>query len=380
MRTLIISLALLLSIPAHAAEPIKIGDSFAYSDFARFGGPYKKGWQLAVEDINAKGGICFKPDDCRKVEVISVDHTADPANGQRLIEGLIERDKVDVLAGTVLTNVTNAIGTLAGQKKIPIMTVWSSVLAKEGPQNPYMFSMMPVEPHSMAAAELAASLPIKRWAIIGPDIAWGRTGNALFKEHLRKLRPDVEFVTEQWPPLMKFNAQAEFAALRKAKPEGVFSTLFGTDFFAFVREGSRLGFFKDKTIIATEASETAHLNVVGELMTQGTWYGTGEPMVDTPAYESFVKKYTDKYKEPPELYSVAGYNIYMMLAEAIKKAESTDREAVRKALEGLQANTPIGPLHVTSSHRVNFGVWLGPIVNGKAVDAKYYDAEKYIGK
>ncbi len=378
MKHFLFLLALCAS-PAWAADPIRIGDSFAYADFARFGGPYKKGWELAVEDINAKGGICFKKDDCHPVEVISVDHTADPAKAQRLIEGLIERDKVDVLAGTVLTNVTNALGTLAAQKKVPIMTVWSSVLAENGPQNPYMFSMMPVEPHSMASAELAAKLPIARWAIIGPDIAWGRTGNALFKKRLKELRPDVEFVTEQWPPLMKFNASAEFAALRKAKPEGVFSTLFGTDFFAFVREGTRLGFFKDKTIIATEAAENAHLDVIGKIMTQGTWYGTGEPVM-SKTYDAFYKRYSEKYGEAPELYSVAGYNIYTMLAKGIEKAQSRDPEKVRKALEGLKADTPIGPLHITSSHRVNFGVWLGAIKNGKQTIAQYYDASHFIGE
>jgi len=242
--------------------------------------------------------------------------------------------------------------------------------------------MMPVEPHSLASADLAATLPIKKWALIGPDIAWGRTGNALFKERLKQLRPDVEFVAEQWPPLMKFDQAAEFAALRQAAPEGIFSTLFGTDFFAFVREGNRLGFFDGKTMIATEAGQKAHLDVIGPAMTQGAWYGTGYPAagIETPQHKTFYSRYKERFGEEPELYSLAAYNIYTGLAAAFQKAGSTGKKAVRGALKGMTIDSPMGPVRILPhNHRADFGVWLGPIINAQEKDTVYYDAARYIG-
>ena len=362
---------------------LKIGDSFAYTSFARFAGPYKNGWQMAVDEINESGGVCFDNSDCLKIEVISVDHGDSPEQGVRMVEGLVERDNVDVLAGTVLTNVTNAIGSYAGQKQIPIFTVWSSVLAEKGPQNDYMFSMMPVEPHSMAAAELAADMPIKKWATIGPDIAWGRTGNALFKKHLKALRPDVEFVAEQWPALMKFNATAEFSALRQAEPAGIFSTLFGTDLFSFIREGNRLNFFEGKTVIATELTQRAHMNVIGEDIVQGDFYGTGYPAegIKSDTHKKFYDDYLTRYGEPPELYSLAGYNIYKVIADAVRRAGSTDKNVIRDALRDANIETPMGDLKIfPSNHRADFGVWLGHVNNGDMQSWDYYPAHKYIGK
>mgnify|MGYP005840265123 CR=1 FL=1 len=362
---------------------IKIGDSFAYTSFARFGEPYRNGWQLAVQEVNANGGVCLREDDCRKLDVTSVDHGATPDQALRTVEGLVERDEVDVLAGTILGNVTNAIGSYAGHREIPLVTLWSSVLAEEGPQNPFMFSIMPFEPHALASADLAATMPIKRWALIGPDMAWGRSGNALFKKRLKELRPDVEIVTEQWPAVSNFNSSAEFSALRHAQPEGIFSSLFGSDLFAFIREGHRLNFFEGKTIIGTELTQAAHLNVIGGEIKQGKWYGTGYPAahINTPEHTKFYEAYKARYNEPPELYALAGYSLYKVIAAAIQEAGSLDKEKVRTALQGIVVETPMGELEVFAhNHRADFGVWLGKVADGDMPKWEYYPARKYIGK
>src|SRR5579885_2165708 len=96
-----------------AQQTIKIGELNSYKAFPAFLDPYKKGWQMAVEEINAKGGI-----DGKKLEVISRDDGANPGEAVRAAEELVTREGVTVLAGTFLSNIGLAVTNFAGQKKV----------------------------------------------------------------------------------------------------------------------------------------------------------------------------------------------------------------------------------------------------------------------
>ena len=86
-----------LSLPAsRAADTIKIGELNSYKSQPAFLEPYKKGWELAVEEINAKGGVLGK-----KLEVISRDDGGNPGDAVRVAEELVTREGVNVLAGTL---------------------------------------------------------------------------------------------------------------------------------------------------------------------------------------------------------------------------------------------------------------------------------------
>ena len=84
----------------------------------------------------------------------------------------------------------------------------------------------------------AAKLKKKRWAIVYPNYEYGQSATAAFKKLMKARQPDVEFVAEQAPPLGKIDAGAVAQALADAKPDAIFSSLFGPDLAKFVREGS----------------------------------------------------------------------------------------------------------------------------------------------
>ena len=109
--TTIAASLLLLQGATQAQEMIKIGEINSYKAQPAFLEPYKKGMDLAVEQINAAGGVNGK-----KLELISRDDNANPGDAVRVAEELISREKVDVLTGTFLSNIGLAITDFANQK------------------------------------------------------------------------------------------------------------------------------------------------------------------------------------------------------------------------------------------------------------------------
>ena len=102
-----------LVVPATAQQTIKIGELNSYKSQPAFLDPYKKGWEMAVDEINAKGGVLGK-----KLEVISRDDGANPGEAVRVAEELVTREGVAMIAGTFLSNIGLAVTNFAGQKKV----------------------------------------------------------------------------------------------------------------------------------------------------------------------------------------------------------------------------------------------------------------------
>src|SRR5436853_6503397 len=109
----VLFLALLLAAGSAGAQPIKIGELNSYKVFPAFLEPYKKGWELALEEINASGGV-----NGRKLEVVSRDDGGTPGDAVRVAEELLSREKVSILMGTFASNVGLAVSNLANQRKV----------------------------------------------------------------------------------------------------------------------------------------------------------------------------------------------------------------------------------------------------------------------
>ncbi len=377
---LVLAFLCLFALPLHAAEkePIKIGDLFAYTSFPAEGGSYKKGWQRAVEEINAEGGILGRP-----VKVISRDTGDTPQQGILVAQELIDRDRVDVLAGTILGTITNAIANTTGQARFPLVTLWNTMPVQNGKQNDFMFSVMTTEGQAGAAADFASTLPAKKWATIAPNYAYGRLSVEIFKKRLKDLRPDVEFVDSRWPTVSKIDAAGEVLSLRHSEPEAIYSTLFASDLAAFVRAGNRVSFFDNKTVLGQESGEKIYTRVIGKEL-RGTWYGTGDPSAHPkdPA-ATFYTDYRKEFGAEPDMYTYAGYLVYRFIFAAIQKAGSTEPEKLVQALAQVSISTPMGSIRMDpATNRSNFGVWIGrlqPTAEGAdLVDWVYKDAAPYL--
>ncbi|SKA12824.1 amino acid/amide ABC transporter substrate-binding protein, HAAT family (TC 3.A.1.4.-) [Enhydrobacter aerosaccus] len=352
--------ALSLVAPAFAQEPIKIGEINSYKVFAAFLDPYKKGMELAVDQVNAAGGVLG-----RKIEVVSRDDNGNPADAVRAAEELLSREKVAFLIGTFPSNVGLAVADFAKQKKTLFIAaepltdkiVWDQA-------NPYTFRLR-TSTYMQTAMLIpdAVKLHKKRWAIVYPNYEYGQSATAAFKKLLKEKQPDVEFVAEQATPLGKIDAGAVVQALADAKPDAIFSSLFGPDLAKFVRAGSERGLFKGVEVFDLLGGEPEYLDPLKDEAPDG-WYVTGYPWNDikTPEHKKFLDAYQAKFKDYPRLGSVVGYSTVMSAVAAIKKAGSLDQEKLVAAMAGLAVDTPFGPItYRPIDHQSTMGTFVGQL-------------------
>ena len=334
-------LALLASAAFAQGAPIKIGEINSYSTMPQFTQPYKQGWQLAVDEVNAAGGLLG-----RKVEVIARDDAGKPEEALRHAVELTSKEKVDVLAGGFLSNVGLALADHAAKNQrlfVASEPLTDAIVWDKG--NRYTFRLRP-STYMQAAmlVEEAAKLPAKRWATIAPNYEYGQSAVASFKELLKAKRPDVEFVGEQWPALGKIDAGSTLTAIMASKPDAIFNVTFAADLAKLVREGNQRGVFPKVPVVSMLSGEPEYLEVLKDETPKG-WIVTGYPwdQIDTKAHASFAANYYKRFNENPKVGSVVGYATMQAIFEAIRKAKSTDNEKLVAALRGLKFSTPFGP-------------------------------------
>ena len=375
------ALATLVAGPAAAQNPIKIGEVNSYKRFPAFLDPYKKGWELALEEVNAAGGALG-----RKIEFVTRDDGGNQGDAVRLAEELMSRENVAFITGTFLSNIGLAVSDFAKQKKVLFIAaepLTDKIVWDNG--NRYTFRLRPsVYMQTAMLIDEAAKLNKKRWALVYPNYEYGQSAVAAFKELLKAKQPDVEFVSDQAPALGKIDAGAVVQALADAKPDAIFSALFGADLAKFAREGNLRGLFKDRPVFNLLAGEPEYLDPLkGE--TPIGWYVTGYPWyaIDTPEHKKFLAAYQKKYSDYPRLGSVVGYTLVQTVAAVIKKAGSLDTEKLVAAMSGLQVETPFGPITYRAiDHQSTMGAYVGQIgvKDGKGVMTtfRYAPGEKYL--
>jgi branched-chain amino acid transport system substrate-binding protein len=362
--------------PGSAQQTIKIGELNSYKTQSAFLDPYKKGMELALEEVNAKGGVLGK-----KLELISRDDGTNPGEAVRVAEELITREGVAMLAGTFLSHIGLAVTNFAGQKKVFFLAaepLTDKITWQNG--NKYTYRLRATT-YMQTAMLLPAALEAKkkRWALVYPDFEYGQSAVANFKEMMKKAQPGVEFVTEQATPLGKIDAGAVAQAIDDAKPDAIFNVLFGADLAKFVREGNTRGVFKNRTVVSLLTGEPEYLDPLKEEAPVG-WIVTGYPWdkIKTPEHTAFVTAYQSKFKDYPRLGSIVGYLTIKSLAAGIAKAGSTDTDKMIAAFAGLKVDSPFGPFEYRASdHQATLGAYVGKIAleNGKGImtDIKYVD-------
>jgi branched-chain amino acid transport system substrate-binding protein len=343
---------------AASAQTIRIGEINSYKAQPAFLEPYKKGWELALEEINASGGLLG-----RKVEVISRDDNANPGDAVRVAEELVSRERVDMIFGTFLSHIGLAVTDFAKQRKVLFLAaepLTDKITWENG--NRYTFRLRPST--YMQAAMLvpeAAKLKKKRWAVVYPNYEYGQSAAATFKQLLKAAQPDVEFVGEQAPALFKIDAGSVAQALAESKPDAIFNVLFGSDLAKFVREGTTRGLFKDRTVFSMLSGEPEYLDPLRDEAPVG-WWVTGYPWysIQRPEHAKFLAAYQKKWQEYPRLGSVVGYASMMSLAAAVRKAGSTDTEKMIVAFKGLPVDTPLGRItYRAQDNQSTMGAYVG---------------------
>jgi branched-chain amino acid transport system substrate-binding protein len=243
---------LVLASAASAADTIKLGGMFPLSGRASdLGITCKQGAELAVKEINAKGGVLGK-----KFELLSADDKANVQEGVTLSKRYIQKDGVNFLFGVVSSGGSLAVAEVAKQEKVIFMdTVGSTDTLTKEKWNRYSFragTCNSQEANSLALYTASKYKNLTKFYNIGPDYEYGRTMWDIFKARTKEMNPKAEFIGEQWPKLFIPDYTSYINAILQAKPDAVFCTLWGGDLVAFSSRRSYGAYHNMKRIIATD--------------------------------------------------------------------------------------------------------------------------------
>lgn len=367
---------LLTGAAVSAQSPIRIGEINSYKAQPAFLAPYKKGMELALEQVNAAGGIHG-----RRLELITRDDNGNPGDAVRAAEELLSRERVDVLAGTFLSHVGLAVADFARQRKVFFLAsepLTDKIVWQDGNRYTFRLRASTYMQVAMLVPE-AAKLQKKRWAIVYPNYEYGQSAAETFKRLLKHAQPDAEFVAEQATVLGKIDAGSVTQALADAKPDAIFNVLFAADLSRFVREGNTRGLFQGRPVVSLLTGEPEYLDPLrGE--TPNGWIVTGYPWygIQTPQHKAFFLAYHARFQDYPRLGSVVGYSTIVSLAAGMRKAGGADTEKLIDAFEGLQLVSPFGPITYRAiDHQSTMGAFVGTTHNdngkGVMVDFRYVD-------
>jgi branched-chain amino acid transport system substrate-binding protein len=317
-----------LSIAQAGAQDIVIGGVFPLTGGVSYDGQTDmNGAKTAVEEINAAGGVLG-----RKIKFVTEDGACNPTNSVGAAEKLISQQKVVALIGALCSSATGAVAETVRKYKIPQITGVSTAerLTEEG--NPWFFratTTTKLNGMSLAQPLLEMSGGKKKIAFIVTSDDWGRSAVAAYGDAFRKLGASI--VATEYFDRNDTDFTEHLTKIRAAAPDVIFS----------------VGGFQNAANVTIQARQLGiNIPILGEgAFCSDSWaklvggftanvVGILEwvPGIADEANTKFIQNYQKAFKEIPTKFSAAGYNTMHILADAIRRAGSTDPEALRKAL------------------------------------------------
>lgn len=367
--------ALMLAIPgsvlvakAKPLPPIKIGIvqsvSGMVSDFAL---EDVEGFKVKIAEINDKGGVKTK-DGLRKIKLIIRDNKLKPDIAVKNAKSLILEQKCDFLVGCISSSVLLAVSEWCKENKV-LLWGWDARThhATGSRGHRYLFrSSGNTWMNGHAAAYYFKDKPYTRWGFISPDYSYGRSQYESFVHGMKELKPGFKIVTEQWPKLGTTDLTPFITALMAAKPEAIYSSIWGTDVMTFIKQAKGYGLFK-KMVYVGLFHGMPLLRPMGQEMVEGIYAMTEAPFEypGSPENKAFYDTYKDRTGKLPSDYSILGYNAATFIVGGIEKAGTAETEALIDALEGISIKT-IAPAKTITirkcDHQSDYGICIGKTV------------------
>jgi branched-chain amino acid transport system substrate-binding protein len=385
------SAALLLIEPAAAQNTIKVGVPMPLSGpAALYGEPAVKGVRMFVDELNAAGGVLGK-----KIELVVRDSKASADEAVRVSREMILKENVEFLVGTLTSAEGPAVSTIAKENKIILIAPIPKTdqLTAEKNLHPYVFrTAANTTMEGRSAAEIIATWKdVKKVATIAHDYAYGQDVAKSFADHIKKLRPDIEVVDQQWPKLGEADYTPFINAQMAKKPDAVFSAMWGGHFVTWAKQAKPLGFFdlvQNRVVNGGEGGSVEASRALGADYPFGI-YANSYDLASYDGQPDTHKKYIERIKaftkeDPPSTWPITTYVAMQFLVEGIKKANSIDSDKVAKALLDLTVDAPFGKQTLRASdHQADRGQFYGKMVKGPdgnaiMTEVKYVDPRPFM--
>lgn len=351
----------LLLLPAAPAEAqcqlgvpvIKVGVQGAASGpHSDYGRQIEMGSTMAVEEINAAGGILG----C-KLEMKFMDDENKAATGVKNARYLVTDWGAHFMAGTDSSGVAMALGpVLAELKRIHFFThaathrLTEDLVAAKGIKEIVRVSVPVYQDAIIAALIFKDRMDIKRWANIGADYEYGYTSWNLFKETLKKYRPDVEFVAAAWAPFLTLDFSPHISAVMAQKPDAIFATPWAGEAVMLLRQALIQGVFNDTKVWwqAMGGSVDVLEGISAEVQQdrfKGKLWATARYIhnwPDTPENKAFNERFKKRWVRLPNYSAETTYSALFIMKAAVEKARSLETAKVIDAMKGMQIRNPGG--------------------------------------
>jgi branched-chain amino acid transport system substrate-binding protein len=322
---------------AQREEPLRIGVVLSYSGpYARLGQEITRGMELYLERVNLQAGG-------RRIQLLKEDEEADPAVALRKVRKLVEQDRVDLLAGIILSSSAYAIRDYVHEKQIPLIIANAAAngITRER-RSPYIFrtSISAWQQHYPIGAWVAKNIG-KKVFLLALDYAFGKEATAAFKESF--LQAGGEVVAEVYSPLGSTDYSAVISRIAAARPEGVHAVLSGSDAVIFMRQFTQFGL--NRTVQLAVSGEVTDENVLEAIGEAALGAKSGDHWVYTlnnTANKEFKQAYRKKYGGVPNHFAVRGYDAMQFIVNAVQDVQG-DVSNKRKLLEAFKSAKIISP-------------------------------------
>jgi ABC-type branched-subunit amino acid transport system substrate-binding protein len=373
MCVVFVMVAVLIIFPifnsrAIAAEkpPIKFGCVYPLGGMgALMGKSAADAIEMAVEEINAKGGVLGRPLKC-----ISRDGKLDPETTLRESKNLVFEEKVLWLQVGIGTGLSIPVCEFAGQygksEGFLVLPIAQGLSITNSGFNPYVFRLYPSAKASGRALALgvAQRWKPKRLVCISADYAYGHDAVRELKEEYIKVVPEAKFYDTVWCPLGTTDFTPYISKIMGCDAEVVFNTSWGADYMAFVKQAIPYGYYKK---FREAGCDVGNLSSIGHLR-KGDPYPEGALSLDcSPIWEldnPMAKRYRGQFYKRYGYYSDPSgdmnYGYTYVMANAIKAVGATDIEKIIKHLEGRIVDLPAGSFKIRDyDHQLMIPQWAG---------------------
>jgi branched-chain amino acid transport system substrate-binding protein len=308
-------------------DVIKVGEfaSLTGSE-ATFGQSSHQGTQMAVDDLNAAGGVLGK-----KIQLLTEDDQSQAGQPATVVRKLISRDGVVAILGEVASSKSLEAAPICQQYKIPMISP-ASTNPKVTETGDYIFRVCFIDPFqgTVMANFARKTLKLNTAAVltdVKSDYSLGlaRFFKAGFAADGGKIVAEQNYSAGD----KDFNAQ--LTAIKAENPDGIFVPGYYTEVGLIALQARQLGI--TVPIFGGDGWESSSLVPIGGKALEGCYFSTHYSPEDTsPAVQDFVKRFRAQHQETPDAMAALGYDSAMILADAIKRAGSTDGAKVAAAL------------------------------------------------
>lgn len=337
-------LAFIIFPAATHAKDIVVGTSVALSGkYARTGQEQLQGFQMWVDEVNARGGLLGQ-----QVKLVHYDDESKPETGAKLYEKLITDDKVDLLIGPYSSDVTMAASTIAEKHNFPMVSSGASAseIWTRGYKNTFGLYTL-AELYMDQILELGKSKGLKKIALVYENTAFPRGVASGVKSKAKQLGMQVVFEEEYGKASTDFSSM--IIKIKAKKPDMVIGGSYLPDSTGFIRQAKENRLYAKIFAFAVgpglpDFGTNLGLDAEG-VMGNTQWEST----LKLPGAKEFSEKYKAKYDHEPGYHAGGGYGAGYVLEAAVKKAGSTDRDKVRAALFALDTVNAFGRFKVDAT-------------------------------